>query len=443
LPDKVTVGLSATVSFNVLVVNLNACDPMMDVNTTFATGTSSQIRTSEVEVSGGGLLLMMVGVLDYTSFNTILGQVSTEFNSSNGGAESSTIVYNSQGQGGMGGLGSQSPSTASGGSHGWIAVLISFQTANSQLSLKETQDCLQQKGVNTTYRASATESLVVTNLTASSTPSCQGQPEHWGLYVLSNLNSQPSNAIFVGINNTTGIVLRNLTYIFNFEPLFNESNLLDCGTQQAFWNSTLASYYTLVGAQGNSCYFEGKTIGGGGSTTSGSGGCPTGGTSPMIYVWDSVCFEKGGSTAYPHPDLSYYGIVQSANWFKQGTQLWHIQLGTNTVALLNNIGPIGVGAILGAALGAYFGGPYGAAAGAAIGMILGALGAYFANAQFESETGSWWAWLNTGFLTAMENVPWYVYALGPTTVALWLIQYLTELRVGNTWFVNQAGISGP
>jgi hypothetical protein len=113
--------------------------------------------------------------------------------------------------------------------------------------------------------------------------------------------------------------------------------------------------------------------------------------------------------------------------------------------LWNNIGPVTVSAIIGAAHGAAFGGGdwIAAGAGAAVEAILGAVLQYELKPKFESETGAWWVWVNTGFITAMKNVTWYVVAFGPQAIAHYLLHYLAELRVGNTSFENKLEISGP
>jgi hypothetical protein len=122
----------------------------------------------------------------------------------------------------------------------------------------------------------------------------------------------------------------------------------------------------------------------------------------------------------------------------------HIEVGSIFMSTIGTLGPIVIGAIIGGVIGGTFGSPFGGIAGTIIGGFIGAALQFGSNFVFEDESSSMWTWLSASFVSASENVPWYIpFFGGPNADLVYLLVYINELRVGNTWFVNNNGLSGP
>jgi hypothetical protein len=320
----------------------------------------------------------------------------------------------------------------------------------SSLTTLETKYCLKPTGVNSTLTVSSTENVVMTNLTAITTGICSTAKQHWGLAAMSYVSGVLDDAILSVQNNTTVGTPKNFTYLVTYDPVVNPSNVFGTSFEVLDYNVTPSKgtagifQTTCIDCGGGGGGGGGGGTGtiGGGTQGSGSGSCPTGG-SPLGYTWDSVCFQSGYPLVYPHPNMVYYGLYPIYNYFIPGNQLLHNQIGSVYVGSIGQLGPVIVGAVIGAFLGLTFGGPWGALAGAIIGAVVSAVLVFTVGVTYQDESGAIWFWINNGFATAMNNVPWYVYLSGPAGVALYLNGHLNELRIGNTWYINANHLTGP
>jgi hypothetical protein len=317
----------------------------------------------------------------------------------------------------------------------------------SNLTTIERNFCLKPYGTNWSIPLNSTTHLLITNLTNGTVglgPSCGSTPKHNGTVVQIVHSHVVRVVVFGSENNTT--TLSNLSageadYVLTTVEMFGGTGLaIQFGEKISFHNATSDRFSPLR------CWSD---CGGGdtsGSTNQpgtgwGSSGCPIGNVNPTVYIWDNVCFDKNPPVAYPHPDRTFYGLLAAGEWDVAGTSLTHYQLGTNLVNFLNNIGPIGVGAVIGATLGALWGGWVGAAVGTAAGVIIGAILVYVVGTVWVDESGAIWYWVNSGFL--VYSVPIILWLGGSAAAAAYMMFSCSYLRVGNSNYINSHSISGP
>jgi hypothetical protein len=319
----------------------------------------------------------------------------------------------------------------------------------------ESAYCYTPSGVNETIPFNSTFKQIYTNLTEKTTGACAGQQQpRFGTIIQDYVSGDLVWQQFMSVNNSTSVsnrsagewdatmnlvILHGLgsTYTYVERISVNQDN----GSKGIRWQFTCPGQDDCGGGTGGSgpglVIYSGFI-----NHATGSGPCS--GTSPSQYLWDSVCFDHTGATiAYHHPDRLYYSIIPTYNYYVNGNQLYHFQVGTAFSQYIVPLGCIGIGAGIGAVIGAN-GGPVGAAAGAITGAIVSGVlcgaGAY----TYWDEDQCVWFWLNNGFVNAFSNVPWYIaYFGGPTAVEIWIAAQLNYLRIGNGDVVNLAGISGP
>jgi hypothetical protein len=322
------------------------------------------------------------------------------------------------------------------------------------LGATETAYCLKPVN-NQTLTLNSTEYIVQTNLSALSTPACSAKDPRYGVAFAEYNASRLSLVWMLADNNTTGsspgalVTNGNFTYTTSYVPVYGSMNGgIGSKTSILWWNVTSSAPYSIHVTE-YVCGWENSCSGGPGGagpgnfgTATGSGPCPVGGSAPQIYVWDSVCFEKNYPIRYPHPDVAYYQIYTSLNAIVAGTALKHIQMGSTWVSSFGSFTPVVIGILIGAAIGSV-GGGWSAVAGAIIGAAVTAVSTYAFNVQYQDEANAIWFWINNGFYNALNNVPWYVAIGGPAAVYFYLSLQLSELRIGNTWFINQNGMTGP
>jgi hypothetical protein len=323
---------------------------------------------------------------------------------------------------------------------GWYQELLNYEYAY----------CLTPHGANSTT-SYASFSLVLTNLTTTSSHGCTANSRNGGLVIQIVSNGGLVQASFAAVNNTTTASNQSAGEYDTTTTLVGLYGDIEF-IQSVYWvNPTNESHEKL---ELTDC---GSSCGGGGTTTTSSGGvstsslttCTTGSGSPTIYWWDSVCFDKGYPTRYPHPDRTAYSILATNNWAANGNQLTHAQVGSNTVTLYNTItdgiAALLIGGLIGALVGGVAGGGVGAMVGSAAGLLIGALLYYFTSVTFIDESSTIWGWVNKGFITSMETAP--VYLIPYIGFYAWFLAYvvpaLTYLRVGNQSAVNNISLSGP
>lgn len=165
------------------------------------------------------------------------------------------------------------------------------------------------------------------------------------------------------------------------------------------------------------------------------------GLESTTFYWDSVRFVKGFPYLYGHPDRNYYQIYSQLDWLKYGYRLLHYQFGSNFVGTLGTLGPTLVGLIIGAAIGSIVPGP-GTLIGAIVGAVLGTILTYIGYVVWVDEAGATWWWVNKSLLTALANIPWWLWWCGPCLTAI-VWDNTDYVRVGSTTFLNYLGISDP
>jgi|SRR5580658_2185099 hypothetical protein len=315
----------------------------------------------------------------------------------------------------------------------------------SNLQSAETHYCLTATGSNKTLTVTSSYHIVETNLTASSGSSCSGKPQHWGLALLDYDTSTLEYVYLVAYNNTTGLVPgvpTTFTYFESYIPIYGDAGA-DYASPTTFdYNVTSTTHDVTIFVM--TCP---NCAGGGTGSTQlsqfSNSVCTLGGTSPTVYIWDNVCFEKNYPIKYPHPDFTAYQMYPTTGGYIVGTNLYHIDFGSIFMSSLGSAGPIIIGAAIGAVIGGTFGNLPGAIAGAVIGTIITAAGVWYQGVTYYDEQSTMWVWLNTGFISAAQNVPWWVSFWGAVAIAGYLSLYISEVRVGNTWFLNNQGLSGP
>lgn len=330
------------------------------------------------------------------------------------------------------------------------------------LAFNETQLCLTMYGPNETLTINSTEQAVLINLTASKSSTCIGRLPHFGYGWIDYSQQVVERVMLVNFNNTTSQRLgpvgpsQNLTYNETLTGVYGFSS--HEVSAHIAWNISKGAPFSISFMFANCGILCGGGGGGGSTSTNGInwqpyyGPCPTGNTPPpTIYYWDGVCNEKGPLpyVAYPHAYRYAYQMGSTLNYGITGTKLYHIQLGSLYVGfsagLSNVMVGILIGALIGVAAGAASGSPVTSLIGGAIGGLIGAVVTYVANVIWDDESQAIWLWVNQAFYNTIYSpyVLGLYYVFGPGATALYVMSTLSDLRVGNTWFQNNDGISGP
>jgi hypothetical protein len=134
-------------------------------------------------------------------------------------------------------------------------------------------------------------------------------------------------------------------------------------------------------------------------------------------------------------------MTPNENAWIQGQALVHTQIGKPTISALGVYAPAVIGTLIGAVLGSLTDNIIAAAVCALCGMVLGIILSSVYNWTVPDESGAFWFWLNSGFVSALVHLPPVYWFTGSGTA--WLLSYLKEFRAGNTWFVNVNNMQGP
>lgn len=336
----------------------------------------------------------------------------------------------------------------------------------SNLASLEQSYCLTTVDGYTQWSLNGTTALMNVTYLGSSPMGggCTQRTDTGGVAVVMLLGGVAKQVYFGGVNNTTTSALWNLGNVSAAENMYSllpsPSWVAGITIQQPYnCNSSSGGGQQTPTVLGPSppCplpmvvarvpgWASGSTGSQDNSQGNAYGGCPLGGTNPYTYWWDNVCNQKNYPILYPHADRAYYQIYTTLDQWVVGNQLWHQQLGTNTVGAVGSLGAAVIGALIGAVIGGIIGksaGAYGALIGALIGAIVGAAMVWLANVIFQDEAQCIWFWVNLGYLHSYTVVPWWVAMGGTSPIVLWTSQYLKYLRVGNTTFRNLIGVPAP
>jgi hypothetical protein len=324
---------------------------------------------------------------------------------------------------------------------------VTLATWSSQLTALESGYCLFENHT-WTWALGGISNVTVINLSRSSSGGCSSTPTwRMGAVYERYMGSVLESVLFASVNNTTtSTELSNhqTRAVANYVGLVGYSsggrwmgwfNYSRNESHQNGFPTTSMDAAVPGGAYGGSSYYYSENAG----PSGGSSGC----TGCTCDIWDGMYFLDF-AVNYPHDDNQCYGHPNTKTWWGDGNSMTHFVWGSDQVSLVNDLGPVIMGAAIGAAVGAE-GGWVGAAAGAIIGGAIAAILVYGEGQVWVDELGDIHWWSNQAFFHALNSVPWYDY-LNPSSAnvaAVNALLKLTYLRIGNGDWANVNSVGNP
>ena len=172
------------------------------------------------------------------------------------------------------------------------------------------------------------------------------------------------------------------------------------------------------------------------------------------YMWDGIEFEAASyQVKYPRPDRDAHQVPTWKTMYLTGSNLYHIQFGTDDVSglLTGTWGPIicvALGALIGLVIATYFriSNAYAAFASAALGALFGGILQWQITTNCIDKEGCIWVWIGQDFIDWLEsNEGWLFFAGSPALELLLEYELFTRgyVRVADMTFVDAYGIGNP